>query len=267
MNGDGIDDLIVGARGGGNGGSFAGEAYVIFGRAGVSRANIDLSTLAASDGFIIQCDSAGDGAGRSVASAGDVNSDGFADLIVGAFGGDNGGSNAGEAYVIYGSATIGLGGDITGNAGANTLTGTIMGERMFGRNGNDSLFGGKGNDALSGGRGNDALTGGLGRDKMSGNQGADTFLFGSINESTASRAKADVITDFNANAVDLIDLRGLGALDFIGTAGFTAAGQVRYAISGGTTYVEVNRIGAGAPEMTIALAGAITLGTEDFLLT
>ena len=204
-----------------------------------------------------------------------MNNDGFDDLIVGASGGDNGGTDAGEAYVIYGSATIGLGGNITGNARANTLTGTIVGERMFGRNGNDSLFGGqgndrlfagKGNDALSAGSGNDVLTGGFGRDRMTGNQDADTFRFRSTDDSAASRTNADVITDFNANAVDLIDLRGLGALDFIGTAGFTAAGQLRYAILGGKTYVEVNSTGAGAPEMTIALTGTITLGAEDFLL-
>ena len=276
VNGDGFDELIVGAPFGDNGGYAAGEAYVIFGRAGATRADIDLTTLAASDGFIIQGDDAGDRAGYSVASAGDVNGDGFDDLIVGALLGDNGGTDAGEAYVIYGSATIGLGGDITGNAGANTLTGTIVGESLFGRNGNDSLFGGKGNDSLfggkgddtlSGGRGNDALTGGLGRDTMSGNQNADTFLFGSINESAANRLNADVITDFNATAVDLIDLQGLGALAFIGTAGFTAAGQVRFEISGGTTYVEVNTAGPGSPEMTIALTGTITLGAEDFLLT
>ncbi len=107
INGDGFADLIVGASRGDNGGIDAGEAYVIFGKAGATRANIDLTALAASDGFIIQGDAAGDWAGLSVASAGDINGDGFADLIVGAPYGDNGGTNAGEAYVIYGSANIG----------------------------------------------------------------------------------------------------------------------------------------------------------------
>jgi Ca2+-binding RTX toxin-like protein len=108
INGDGFADLIVGAFGGDNGGSYAGEAYVIFGKAGATRADIDLTSLAASDGFIIQGDDPGDRAGFSVSSAGDINGDGFADLIVGAPYGDNGGNNAGEAYVIYGSATIGV---------------------------------------------------------------------------------------------------------------------------------------------------------------
>ena len=60
--------------------------------------------LAAADGFIIQGDAADDQAGFSVSSAGDVNGDGFDDLIVGAPAGDDGGTNAGEAYVIFGKA-------------------------------------------------------------------------------------------------------------------------------------------------------------------
>jgi Ca2+-binding RTX toxin-like protein len=104
INGDGFADVIVGAQGGDNGGYPAGEAYVIFGKAGATRANIDLTSLAASDGFIIQGDVAGDKAGRSVSSAGDINGDGFADLIVGAPFGDNAGTTAGEAYVIFGKA-------------------------------------------------------------------------------------------------------------------------------------------------------------------
>ena len=69
---------------------------------------LDLTTLPAAEGFVIQGDAAGDTAGRSVASAGDVNGDGFDDVIVGAPQGDDGGPLAGEAYVIFGSAN-GLG--------------------------------------------------------------------------------------------------------------------------------------------------------------
>ena len=60
-------------------------------------ASIDLGGLAASDGFVIIGDAAGDFAGTSVSSAGDVNGDGFADLIIGAPYGDDGGDRAGEA--------------------------------------------------------------------------------------------------------------------------------------------------------------------------
>uniref|UniRef100_UPI00261423D6 integrin alpha n=1 Tax=Novosphingobium sp. TaxID=1874826 RepID=UPI00261423D6 len=81
INGDGFADLIVGAPRGDDGGDYAGEAYVIFGKSGATRTNIDLTSLAASDGFLIQGDTAGDGAGYSVTSAGDINGDGFADLV------------------------------------------------------------------------------------------------------------------------------------------------------------------------------------------
>ena len=104
INGDGLDDVIVGAPRGDNGGSDAGEAYVIFGKAS-GFGNIDLSNMSPTDGFIIQGDAAQDRAGNSVSSAGDINGDGFADILVGAWGGDNGGSDAGEAYVIFGSGS------------------------------------------------------------------------------------------------------------------------------------------------------------------
>ena len=104
VNGDGFDDLIVGAPNGDDGGNYAGEAYVIYGGTGL--ATIDLEGLASDQGFIIQGDTANDYAGRSVSSAGDVNGDGFDDLIVGAPRGDDGGSSAGEAYVLYGGTGL-----------------------------------------------------------------------------------------------------------------------------------------------------------------
>ena len=104
INGDGFDDVIVGVPYGSNGGAYAGEAYVIFGKAS-GFGTIDLGNLAPSAGFIIQGDQAGDNAGWSVSAAGDVNGDGLADIIVGAPFGDNGGADSGEAYVIFGKTT------------------------------------------------------------------------------------------------------------------------------------------------------------------
>ena len=106
FNGDGFDDLIIGAPYGDD----AGEAYVVFGTGSGFGTNVsgrqvvDLSNLTAAQGFIIQGDLMGDSAGVSVSSAGDVNGDGFDDLIVGAPFGDDGGNLAGEAYVLFGGA-------------------------------------------------------------------------------------------------------------------------------------------------------------------
>ena len=71
---------------------------------------IDLTSITSGDGsqgFVLQGERAGDYLGNSVASAGDVNGDGFADLIVGARLADgpaDGRSDAGGSYVIFGKS-------------------------------------------------------------------------------------------------------------------------------------------------------------------
>ncbi|MFB0517902.1 MAG: FG-GAP repeat protein, partial [Acidobacteriota bacterium] len=99
VNGDGYDDLIIGAWGASSG---AGETYVIFG-ASSPPTEIDLSTTSAN---ITVCgDYWGDYSGYAVAS-GDVNGDGYDDIIIGAYRADpvSGRDNAGETYVIFGSS-------------------------------------------------------------------------------------------------------------------------------------------------------------------
>jgi len=106
MNGDGYDDIIIGARRGDpNGNSGAGESYVVFGQAGGFGASLNLSTLNGNNGFVLNGIDASDSSGYSVSSAGDVNGDGYDDIIIGANSGDpNGNSNAGESYVVFGQA-------------------------------------------------------------------------------------------------------------------------------------------------------------------
>ncbi|MEO1086483.1 MAG: integrin alpha, partial [Acidobacteriota bacterium] len=108
VNGDGIDDLIIGADAADPGGdSGAGETYVVFGVDGAAGetfpATLDLATLNGTNGFVLEGIDPGDASGFSVSGAGDVNGDGIDDLIVGAFNADPGGdSNAGETYVVFG---------------------------------------------------------------------------------------------------------------------------------------------------------------------
>ncbi|BBK43112.1 hypothetical protein STVA_31320 [Allostella vacuolata] len=111
VNGDGIDDLIIGARYGDPGGRRnAGESYVVFGRSAGHpdpfESAIELSELDGSDGFVINGVSGYDYSGFSVSSAGDVNGDGIADLIIGAHRVDPPGrSVAGGSYVVFGRCT------------------------------------------------------------------------------------------------------------------------------------------------------------------
>ena len=102
INGDGFDDVIIGAPGADGNSTAAGESYVIFGKPEGFTSTVLLSTLNGSDGFRIDGVSASDKSGESVSGAGDVNGDGIDDLLIGAEGAN---SNAGQSYVVFGSST------------------------------------------------------------------------------------------------------------------------------------------------------------------
>jgi hypothetical protein len=99
--------------------------------------------------------------GFSVASAGDVNGDGLADLIVGAYLSDPAsGTDAGRSYVIFGSTTGAFSQtavDQLGTSGADALIGTTAAETLVAGAGNDTITGGGGADVLYGGAGDDVF--------------------------------------------------------------------------------------------------------------
>ncbi|MBY0336295.1 MAG: FG-GAP-like repeat-containing protein [Acetobacteraceae bacterium] len=106
MNGDGFADFIVGAYAAGPGNrSSVGASYVVFGKASGWTPALALSSLNGTNGFRIDGASLGDGSGWSVASVGDINGDGFADIIIGAHQADpNNLFLAGSTFVIFGKA-------------------------------------------------------------------------------------------------------------------------------------------------------------------
>jgi len=105
VNGDGIDDVIVGAYGEDAGGTRQGAAYIFFGSTSLS-ASIDASAahvkLIGEDtgdyfsGFI----------GEGVSIGGDFNADGISDMLVGAYRDDDGGNLSGVAFIFYGSTSL-----------------------------------------------------------------------------------------------------------------------------------------------------------------
>lgn len=116
VNGDGLADLIIGTKYADPNGANSGAAWVVFGKAGGWAADLNLSSLDGTNGFQLNGAAAGDNAGTSVCGAGDVNGDGYADLVIGAEALDpTGQTNAGGAYVVFGhggawSANVALGG-------------------------------------------------------------------------------------------------------------------------------------------------------------
>src|SRR5215208_5516721 len=171
VNGDGFDDLIIGAKGADPNGYESGASYVVFGQAGGFRANLNLSTLDGTNGFQINGEAAVDYSGWSVSSAGDVNGDGFDDLIIGTLGADPSGTESGASYVVFGQAT----GPITrvGTAADEFFTGGDFDDFLDGRGGDDRLLGGLGRDLLIGDTGQDTLEGQGGADRIRGGAGHD----------------------------------------------------------------------------------------------
>ena len=95
VNGDGYTDVIVGAEGYSNGQTYEGAAYVYHGSAG---------GLPATANWTAESNQTYANLGGSAGTAGDVNGDGYADVIVGARGYDNGQTEEGRAFVYHGSA-------------------------------------------------------------------------------------------------------------------------------------------------------------------
>ena len=96
VNGDGYSDVIIGAPYFTNGQSEEGAAFVYHG----SALGLSLTSNWSAEGNQAEAYY-----GYSVSSAGDVNGDGYSDVIVGAYGYDNGQSDEGKAFVYHGSAS------------------------------------------------------------------------------------------------------------------------------------------------------------------
>jgi hypothetical protein len=96
MNADGAMDLIIGAYGDDTLGAESGAAYIVY---GPTRGDNNLSNAAAK----INGTGSDDYAGWAVGSVGDMNADGYDDVVVGAKFESSTYTHAGAAYVVLGS--------------------------------------------------------------------------------------------------------------------------------------------------------------------
>lgn len=151
--------------------------------------------------------------------------------------------------------------NLTGGRGDDRLDGDGGANRLAGGAGDDELFGSGGADVLMGGSGDDVLSGGSAADLLAGGSGRDTFWFNIGGSVPGAR---DVIADF-VQGEDVIT-GNLVASGWIGTRGFTGvAGEVRYAIQGHATIVQLDANGDRTADLEIELAGALALRNSDFL--
>lgn len=218
FNGDGFADLLIGAAETDiDGDEERGEVYLILGGPvlppllSVTEADLRFEGI-----------SPDDFAGRSVSAAGDVDGDGYGDILIGAYGADpNSLSSSGETYLIFGD-------DITGTT---TRQGTdlddtlhaprgLAADTLVAGRGDDIIYSDGGPDVIFAGQGDDTLVladlnlhhfdGGLGTDTLALSAGVDLDLtaFDTIPLSSieAIQLSPDGPTSLITSALDLLNL-------------------------------------------------------------
>ncbi len=253
VNGDGIQDFVIGAPEHFNGGP--GRAYVIFGGqdfdAGEALDRIGTGDLA---GFEIVGESRW--TGYVPRAAGDVNGDGFDDIILCSLYDNEGGRNAGSAYVVFGKADmdrVDLDAVDNGTGGFKMVGDTPFGYIGYGQtatgigdinqDGLDDVLVAAPTDFFSAGRGAAYVvfgrTGTSNVDLGSVAAGQGGFL---INPEAATLALGGTVSPLGDVNGDGIGDFGLTSGNINGTGGF---GYVVYGHAGPWTTVELSDIAAG----------------------
>ena len=122
------------------------------------------------------------------------------------------------------------------------------------------LIGNEYHNTITGNDGVNVIIGGLGIDTLRGNGGGDAFLWSSVAEVGSddvvdySSAQGDVLHFTNIDADDT--LPGNQDFTFIGTAVFTAPGQINWFTNGTDTFIQLNTDADLGADGTIQLMGA-----------
>ncbi|MEM6682440.1 MAG: Ig-like domain-containing protein, partial [Pseudomonadota bacterium] len=205
INGDGLTDLIIGANLADPNGDSSGASYVVFGKTDTSATELS-DVENGSGGFILKGVSAGDRAGNSVSGAGDINGDGFDDIIVGAPFDDPNGSSSGASFVVFGGNFSGAATQI-GTTGVDTLTGTNASDTLIAGTDNDILIGNGGSDVLRAGEGDDVVAiSDLSFNVVDGGNGVDTLRL----DGSGLTLDLAAVADTRLSQIEAIDLAGNG---------------------------------------------------------
>jgi len=242
VNGDGKADMLIGAWG-------TGIVYLIYG--GSNLANINLASLGSS-GITITGAGTGYFTDQSVSSAGDVNGDGKADMLIGVpeyF------SEAGIVYLIYGAsnlaninlASLGSSGIIITGAGANYYTGWSV--SSAGEVNGDGKA-----DMLIGAFGYSSYTGIV--YLIYGGSNLANINLASLGSSgiTITGAGTNYYTGYSVSSAG--DVNGDGKADMlIGAFGYSSFTGIVYLIYGGSNLANINLASLGSSGITITGAG------------
>lgn len=301
INGDGFADIIVGAVGA-SGGTVVGAAYIVFGKSAAFSATLALSALDGSNGFLLEGVATGDSTGISVSAAGDVNGDGFGDLIVGAMNADPAGqNNAGSSYVVFGKATpfgatlnlgslsgidgfridgiaandasgssVSAAGDLNGDGFADLIVGAPAADPNGNASGSSYVILGSNftnsvtnTGSSTGTTGSDRFVGSTGVDVMIGNGGGDSFHAGAGNDTI--QLNANNVTSLSVAGALVDGGSGFDTLSLDGT-GITLNFQ-SLVTSGKVTDIEkVNLTGSGNNTLSVTLANVLDLNASHVLL-
>ncbi|MGA7485676.1 MAG: calcium-binding protein [Xanthobacteraceae bacterium] len=143
-----------------------------------------------------------------------------------------------EVEVLYADPASAAAINLTGNEFDNFLTG---------------------NDAVN------VIAGGLGIDTLRGNGGGDAFIWSSVGEIGLS--SPDVVADYSTAQGDVLHFTNVDAdetvagdqnFTFIGTAAFTAPGQINWFTNGTDTFIQLNTNADPAADAVVQLSGVLS---------
>ena len=261
INGDGFDDIVIGAYLADEGGTDRGAAYVVFGNGTGFAASLALSALNGTNGFKLTGVAASDFAGHSVSGAGDINSDGFDDVLVGAHGADEGGFDRGASYVVFGKA-----GGFAASAALSSLDGS-NGFKLSGIGVEDSGYSVSGAGDVNDDGFADLIIGALGSPEGGISRGASYVVFGfsTAEVKVAPNGKSATFTDWDGDLVTIKSTKGT-----LAPGQFTLSGI--NPLTGGTHLLSADFTASGFAKANITFTarrgpaggdGLVNIGTLD----